>query len=71
MKIELKKEYVTGAHQKAVILYRQPSDVQDEYPLVGYVVTEGGKIGVCWSNDGYGAESIAFDLIGEWGPQYE
>jgi hypothetical protein len=66
MKIDLNKAYETLSHNKAVVTYRQPADVVDEFPLIGHVVNEGKKLGVRWSVDGLAGESLAFDLIGEW-----
>jgi len=66
MKIELFKPYRTASQFKAMITYTQPEDVEDEYPLIGYVEIEDKKIGMCWSKDGWAGESIAMDLIGVW-----
>ena len=66
MKIELNKEYTTGAHYRAVVTYQQPPDVQDEFPLIGHVEVEGVKLGMCWTKDGWAGESLAMDITGDW-----
>jgi hypothetical protein len=72
-KLEVGKKYRTELNHIAHVLFKQPEDVQDPYPFVGYVYINGPtsfgpkdfKMGVCWKEDGLCGTEMYCSIIGE------
>ncbi len=70
MKIQINTWYITELGYSALVCYKQPEDVQDPYPYVGFVEVVGDhddsyKAGVAWSEDGLCGTEMFHTIVRE------